>query len=502
VARPSARALLVALFVGFGFFGVITANKASLTEWGNRIIVDRVPTFEIGMMAQPTLGMMFGLRGSPARVLRIEDFTGDDHLRGMAFDSYTTGRWSPTFIDRPYRPAGEELRPEAADRILNSKVMRITRMINGAPLLYAPLNAASLDTGEAADVDWARAAGGPIRTRANAPYEYGVTVPPPDQPRYRDYQGLLANELTPETRERCLQVPPYLRDGGEFSIRGLAERITAGARDDREKAERVTAYLISNHSYSLNYRGGRGDALADFLLSEPKKSAHCEFFGSAAAMLLRCVGVPTRYVTGYYAHEKDGPYIVVRQRDAHAWCEAWVEGVGWITVEATPGDGRPDANDEAVEWWRRLIERVQDGVKAITDWIGDLGQNAVNAVIGLIIAIGLGYGAFVYLRRRRAAVGPVAFAYSSADARLAALTARFEAAFSARGVPVVAYRTYADHLRAVAESTEPPAPPVEWTDAARAFVRDYDRARFGGRADAETLDRMEHTLRELETPTR
>ena len=57
-----------------------------------------------------------------------------------------------------------------------------------------------------------------------------------------------------------------------------------------------------------------------------------------ARVLLRCVGVPARYVVGYYAHESAEPGVtVVRQQDAHAWTEAWIEGVGWYTIEPTSG---------------------------------------------------------------------------------------------------------------------------------------------------------------------
>lgn len=491
---PRVAAIAGSLLLGFGFYSVIYANKASLTEWGNRFIVDRVPIIEVGMMAQPTLGMMFGLRGSAARVLRIEEFTGDDHLRGMAFDDYSSGRWSPTFTQRDYKQVGDDLRPQKAESILNSRVMRITRVMNGAPLIYAPLNAAIIDTGDVQDVKWSFKFGGPISTNARAPYEYSVTVPPADQPRYADYQGLLANRLTPETRERCLQLPEYLRD----EIGPLATRITQRARNDRQKVDMVVAYLLQNHQYSLNYRPGKGDAVSDFLLSEPKKAAHCEFFGSSSALLLRCVGVPSRYVTGYFAHERDGKYTVVRQRDAHAWCEAWIEGVGWVTVEATPGDGRPDANDESVEWWRRFTEWVQDSVKAVTDWIGDLGQNAVNLVIGLIFMVGVAYGIYAYMRRRRRVVGPIAFQYEGADQRLTTLAARFEAAFATHGAPIPAQKTYMDHLYTLSQSLESRTIPDSWLDTARTFVRTYDEARFGGHIEDVTLKRMEESLRELE----
>ena len=140
-------ALAASLVVGFVFYGAMYANKAYLTELGNRLITDRLPMIESGMMGQPMLGEMFGLRGSAERILRIENISGDPHLRGQAFDTYAQGHWGPSFIERRYQGVSAELVPAKADRILNSKEMRVTRMVNGNLLLYAPLEAAAIGPG-------------------------------------------------------------------------------------------------------------------------------------------------------------------------------------------------------------------------------------------------------------------------------------------------------------------------------------------------------------------
>jgi transglutaminase-like putative cysteine protease len=99
-----------------------------------------------------------------------------------------------------------------------------------------------------------------------------------------------------------------------------------------------------------------GDPVSNFLLD--KRAAHCEYFASAAAVLLRCVGVPSRYVVGYYAHESDGDGLIVRQRDAHAWTECYIDGVGWVAVDATPAMGA--RKQACVAWWQRAWEKTQD----------------------------------------------------------------------------------------------------------------------------------------------
>jgi transglutaminase-like putative cysteine protease len=52
---------------------------------------------------------------------------------------------------------------------------------------------------------------------------------------------------------------------------------------------------------------------------------------------MRNAGIPARVVGGYQGGERnpvDG-YLVVRQSDAHAWAEVWLEGRGWVRVDPT-----------------------------------------------------------------------------------------------------------------------------------------------------------------------
>lgn len=67
------------------------------------------------------------------------------------------------------------------------------------------------------------------------------------------------------------------------------------------------------------------------------RAGHCEYFASATALLLRQLGVPSRYVVGYAIQEwnSDLEMYIVRQRHAHAWAIAYV-GDKWIPVDTTP----------------------------------------------------------------------------------------------------------------------------------------------------------------------
>lgn len=64
----------------------------------------------------------------------------------------------------------------------------------------------------------------------------------------------------------------------------------------------------------------------------------CVHFATASVVLLRAVGIPARYVTGYKAETVAGEETVVMTRDAHAWAEYYDSEVGmWRILESTPG---------------------------------------------------------------------------------------------------------------------------------------------------------------------
>jgi transglutaminase-like putative cysteine protease len=73
----------------------------------------------------------------------------------------------------------------------------------------------------------------------------------------------------------------------------------------------------------------------DFLFNT--KRGFCEHYASSFVYLMRAAGVPARIVTGYQGGEinPNGNYLIVRQSDAHAWAEVWLQDKGWMRVDPT-----------------------------------------------------------------------------------------------------------------------------------------------------------------------
>jgi len=120
-------------------------------------------------------------------------------------------------------------------------------------------------------------------------------------------------------------------------LRQLATSLAAEGLTPAEIVERVVGHFHSGYRYSLNVGAFRTtDPLAEFMFE--KKKGYCEYFASAATVLLRLSGVPARYVTGYAVRSfhRSGDHYVIRDSDAHAWTEAYIEGRGWVEADATP----------------------------------------------------------------------------------------------------------------------------------------------------------------------
>lgn len=77
------------------------------------------------------------------------------------------------------------------------------------------------------------------------------------------------------------------------------------------------------------------NSMDDFLFNT--RRGFCEHYAGSFTYLMRAAGVPARVVTGYQGGEVNpvGNYLIVRQSDAHAWVEVWLEGRGWVRIDPT-----------------------------------------------------------------------------------------------------------------------------------------------------------------------
>ena len=120
-------------------------------------------------------------------------------------------------------------------------------------------------------------------------------------------------------------------------VRNLALRITENYDTTYDKLKAIEAFL-QNYSYTLSPKvAPEGQDFIDYFLFDSGEG-YCTSYATAMAVLGRCIGIPTRYVEGYivrFDHKSENGMYPVRNSQAHAWAEAYLEGVGWIPFEAT-----------------------------------------------------------------------------------------------------------------------------------------------------------------------
>ena len=484
-AVPALLALLLALGIGLGTSTAIWSWHSELTIWFTRLTLPTGHNEGVGISQVPVLGATSGLRLSSVRVLRIEGPLRDPYLRGLAFDTYGHGVWTPTLSARHFEPAAA---PDLVKGVANSR-LQITRLVDDFRIIVTPLNCAGVMMPRKS-IEWDKEDGGPLRSWIwlAAPTTHDILLSDNS-----DHQGPLCIAPTPDYRRRCLTVPAEV----DRRLFELARTITEGVSDPREKVERIAAYLRANNEYSTTTDPGIGDPVSNFILQ--KKSAHCEYFASALVILLRCIRIPARYVTGYYAFDRgEKDTIVVRQKHAHAWAECYVEGVGWITADATPASGRPDSDPEPLTWYTSFSEWLQDSWDRIRDWMADLSLVQQMTAVLSLIAFVLGIQ-WMRALRRRGQVERITFSYASPGEQLNALAMQFEGFLATHQFPCPPSRTWLEHLETLPVKVH--AIPFNLPRAV-AFARNYGGVRFGGPADPAAVSKLHQEFKALVQPVK
>ncbi|HPA01590.1 MAG TPA: DUF3488 and transglutaminase-like domain-containing protein [Chiayiivirga sp.] len=144
-----------------------------------------------------------------------------------------------------------------------------------------------------------------------------------------DYR--LEPELPGQQRQHQLRLP----EGYNPQTRQLMAQWKAEDARPEALIQRALALFNRSFTYSLTPPPLARDSVDDFLFAT--REGYCEHFASAFAVMMRAAGVPARVVTGYQGgfHNRIGDYWLVRNSDAHAWTEVWLEGRGWVRVDPT-----------------------------------------------------------------------------------------------------------------------------------------------------------------------
>ena len=160
----------------------------------------------------------------------------------------------------------------------------------------------------------------------------------------RPITGTLLYEVVSRPEDRELSLPrdqraAALRKPANVSqpVQALVNAWRASAADDRALVQMAMKYFRDERFvYTLDPGVYPTEgALDEFLFT--RRKGFCEHYAAAFATLMRIAAIPSRVVIGYHGGEFNqiGEYVIVRQSDAHAWCEVWLRDRGWLRVDPT-----------------------------------------------------------------------------------------------------------------------------------------------------------------------
>ena len=140
----------------------------------------------------------------------------------------------------------------------------------------------------------------------------------------------------------------------------LAEELYRQSGSDKNYISTILAYYRNNNFYySLQPPGLNDNPVEDFMLNTRK--GYCEHYASSFTMMMRLAGLPARVIVGYQGGEwnEQGDYMIVRQSDAHAWSEVWLDEEGWVRIDPTAAVA-PERIEYGLDAIRQLVAAGQE----------------------------------------------------------------------------------------------------------------------------------------------
>ena len=139
--------------------------------------------------------------------------------------------------------------------------------------------------------------------------------------------------LSEESRRLNLTLP----NKGNPQARALAQQLFAQSGSDPVRyIEAIERWINQTEfRYTLSPPRLNNNRIDEFLFDT--KAGFCEHYSSSFTFMMRAAGVPARVVAGYQGGElsRGGNVWEVRQKDAHAWTEVWLDSQGWVRIDPT-----------------------------------------------------------------------------------------------------------------------------------------------------------------------
>lgn len=257
---------------------------------------------------------------------------GNIYLKGTAYADYRDNIWS-IISDNDAARYPQDFVPFTATIGNNALTATRVHMLNESKIAYVPYFLESLpdNLNSVADVCVKNDTDKNEFNYSHYPFYAENT--------YRYNNSAEAEDYKAFVYDTYLEIPRTT----QIEFRRIAEQ--EGFLDSEltvsKKIEMVKNYISNSKTYSLKTpKMPSGKDFATWFLNE-SDTGYCVHFATAGTLMLRALGIPARYVTGYYATAYANQTVTVTTDNAHAWVEYYSDTAGWIPIECTPSSFQP-----------------------------------------------------------------------------------------------------------------------------------------------------------------
>ena len=302
--------------------------KVSLQRLGTTILY-RGPAWNSSLKTVDLSAV--GPRANTGRaVLTYEASTEIDYLRGVSLGIYEDNTWS-AIPQSEYTAQTFDLQPQLALGRNGgaAQTLHVTTYASH-PVLYTAYGLNTLP-------DFASAVDDAYLSNPDRLTDY--------QLRYTTDYAAIGDDLAAYDRyvyDHYLQIPEALQEP-------LQEIIDNAGLSAVSAQEAAAMWVRELGTYDLDTPAvPAGEDFVLYFLTQSQRG-YCVHFASATVLLMRALGIPARYVTGYAVSGAAGETQLVTEDSAHAWVEYYVSGKGWLPVDPTPPDALSHEEETVTE---------------------------------------------------------------------------------------------------------------------------------------------------------
>ena len=249
------------------------------------------------------------------------------YWRGLVFSNFDGVTWRPSPQQREWQPA-----PQMPNWIANA-LATVPDEVKIAPNRYQIIL-------EPTQKNWLFGLDYPFAQQQDISITSNFTLrkdqPVTQQLRY-DVLQFAPMRIDPVLSDESRRLNLALPSSGNPQARLLAQQLFAQSDSDPVRYIQAIERWINQTEfrYTLSPPRLNTNRIDEFLFNT--KAGFCEHYSSSFTFMLRAAGIPARVVAGYQGGEpsRNGNVWEVRQMDAHAWTEVWLEGQGWVRVDPT-----------------------------------------------------------------------------------------------------------------------------------------------------------------------